>query len=160
MKKRTLFCLAVFVGILVLVFSITYARAFRPKPLAMLDELGLTDEQIENIRDVQYNFRKAEIGLRADLQSSRLELRHLMIQEKSDQKEIMNVVDKIADTQKKLLKNDVDRKIEMTGILTPQQFKKFIQMKSERKKEGMERGPRFRQNLPREFPRHGKDSEL
>jgi Spy/CpxP family protein refolding chaperone len=148
MKMKSLLLVIALLGAVALLFSVIYAQAPRHRLGDMADELGLTDEQMENIKDAQYDFRKAEIGLRADLKTSRLELRHLMMQEKPDQKEITNLVDKIADTRKDLMKNNIDRKLAMKEILTREQFKKLIQMKAERREERMERGPRFRPHPP------------
>jgi Spy/CpxP family protein refolding chaperone len=120
----------------------------------MAEEMGLTDEQSENLREIQYNFRKAQIGLRAELRTSRLELRHLMMEEKPNQGEINKVVDRIADTQKRLLKQKVDRKLAMKEILTPEQFKKFMKMKGEHGKKRMGKERDFRRHRPRGFGSH------
>ena len=149
MKMKSLLLVIALLGAVVLLFSVAYAQAPRHRLGDMADELGLTDEQMENIKDAQYDFRKAEIGLLADLKISRLELRRLMMQEKPDQKQITQLVDKIADNQKELLKNNIDRKLAMKEILTKEQFKKLTRMKAERRKEKMEKGPR--QPRPRNF---------
>ena len=157
MKNKSILSTAGILGILVLIFAVSYAQPPRPRLMGITEKLDLTDEQIDNIRDIQYNFRKVEIGLRADLKTSRLELRHLMLQEKSNQKEIDNLVDKIGETQKNLLNNTIKRKLAMKEVLTPEQFEKFIQMKAERREGRMERGPKRPRHHPRQpefYPRH------
>ncbi|KPL01277.1 MAG: hypothetical protein AMJ91_00520 [candidate division Zixibacteria bacterium SM23_73_3] len=155
MKKRVLLLVVTMVGVLVLVSSSVYAQPPCPSLMDMADELGLTDGQVENIREIQYNFKKTEIGLRAELKTSRLELRHLMMKENPSQKEIGRLVDRIAEAQKKVLKQNVDRKLALKEILTPEQFEKFIQMKRERGKGKMGRGPKFPPHRQAEFPPHG-----
>ena len=75
MRRKSLLLAAVVFGILVLVFSLAYAQQPRGDRGERADELGLTDEQKDSMRDIQYNFRKAQIGLRAELKTARLELR-------------------------------------------------------------------------------------
>jgi Spy/CpxP family protein refolding chaperone len=112
--KKTTYLLAIAaIGTLVLAFSLAYAQPPGRGPMKGAEELNLTDDQMENIREIRYNFQKTEIGLRADLKTSRLELRHLMMQKQPDRKEVSKLVDRIADTQKQLLKNNVDRKLSM-----------------------------------------------
>jgi len=156
--KKKLIMIVTIASALVLLFTLAYAQAPRQQRMKTIDKLDLTDEQLNNLKDIQYNFQKTLIGLRADMQSSRLELRHLMMQDKSDQKAIANLVDKIGETQKMLLKQRVDRKLAMKAILTPDQFKKFMQMRGdrmegrmgggrgERMKGRMERGQNFHKN--------------
>ena len=140
--KRKLIVIAAIATALVLLFALAYAQTPGQQRMKVTDKLNLTDEQINSLKDIQYNFQKAVIGLRADLQSSRLELRHLMMQENANQKEIANLVDKIGETQKKLLKQRVDRNLAMKSILTPEQFQKFMQMRGDRMEGGMMGGGR------------------
>jgi Spy/CpxP family protein refolding chaperone len=147
-KKRTYLLVVVLMGVLVLAFSLAYAQAPGPGRGRMekAEELKLTDDQKEGVKEIQYNFKKNAIGLRAELKTSRLELRHLLMQDNPNQKEISKLVDMIADAQKKLLKNQVDKKLALKEILTPEQFEKFMMMRGERMKGRMQRekGPRHR----------------
>ena len=131
MKKNLIIVLAI-LGVLLLFFSIVYAKATRHQGMKMAEGLNLTDEQISNIKDIQYNFQKAVIGMRADLKTSRLELRHQIAQDKPDQQQISMLVDKIGETQKQLLKQEIDRKLAVKAILSPEQLKKFWQMREGR----------------------------
>lgn len=143
MKRKIWLLVAVLIGVLSLLFSLVYAQAPHQKLMKIADELGLTDEQINSIRDIQYNSRKTEIELRADLKISRLELRHQMAQDKPDQKEISNLIDKIGETQKKLLKQEVDRKLAMKGILSPEQLEKFIRKRGSGGRRGWKKDQGF-----------------
>lgn len=151
MKKRNFLMAVPVLSVLVLIFSLVYAQPPRSGFAEKADELGLTDEQIENIREIQYNFKKTEIGLRADLKTSRLELRHLMMQENPNQKEISKLVDRVAEAQKKVLKHNVDRKIALKEILTQEQFEKFMKKRGKRGKEMMGREGKFRPYHPPGF---------
>jgi Spy/CpxP family protein refolding chaperone len=138
--KKKLILIATIASALVLLFVLVYAQAPQQQRMKAMDKLNLTDDQINNLKDIQYNFQKIVIGLRADMQSSRLELRHLMMQDKPDQNAIANLVDKIGETQKKLLKQRIDKRLAMKAILTPDQLKKFMQMRGDRMGRGMMQG--------------------
>lgn len=145
MKKNLIFVVAI-LGALLLFFSMVYAKAPRHQGMKMAEGLNLTDEQTNSIKDIQYNFQKAVIGMRADLKTSRLELRHQMAQDKPDQQQISMLVDKIGETQKQLLQKNIDRKLAVKAILSPEQLKKFLQMKEGRMDGRMEGRMKGRMN--------------
>ncbi len=155
-RKRNPILLAAAVVAALLVFSLVYAERPGRRSGEMGDELGLTDQQIKEMREIQYNFRKTSIGLRADLKEARLELRHQMMQESTDEKEIARLVDQVAEAQKRVLKNEVERKLAMKEVLTPEQFEKFIQMRGKFKRERMGKGRDSRRGHLRGFRPHGK----
>ncbi len=113
---------------LVLVFSLVYAdtpdRPFR----GMRDNLDLTDAQVKQMQEIQYDFAKTGIGLRADLKEARLALQHELAQPNVDKKEVDKLVDQVAQAQKMLLKHRIDRRMAMKDVLTPEQLEKFQQM--------------------------------
>ena len=156
MRRKFLVLTVVVLGVLVLVFSFAYAEHPRRDRGEKADELGLTDEQMEDMREIRYNFEKTQIGLRAELKTSRLELRHLMMKENPNQGEIGKLVDKIADSQKKLLKQRVDKKLAMKEILTAEQFKKFMMMRGEYGKRRMGDRRDDRPHHPRGLRSHGE----
>jgi Spy/CpxP family protein refolding chaperone len=137
MKKKVIILVAI-LGVMLLLFSMVYAKAPRHQGMKMAEGLNLSDEQQNSIKDIRYNFQKVAIGLQADLKTSRLELQHQMAQDKPDQQQISILVDKIGETQKQLLKQNIDRKLAVKAILTPEQLKKFFQMKEGRMEGRME----------------------
>ncbi len=142
MKGRNLILLAGLLGAVVLLFSFVYADP-PDRPMKQMNErLGLTDSQAKQMRDIQYNFTKTGIGLRADLKEARLELNHQMAQENANKNEVAKLVDKVAEAHKALLKHQVDRKMAMKEILTPEQFEKFLRMRG-----GMMMGERMGQRM-------------
>jgi len=158
MRRRNLVLLAGLAGALVLVFSLVYAdppdRPFK----GMRDDLGLTEAQVKQMRELQYNFSKTGIGLRADLKEARLELQHQLAQPNIDQKEINKLVDQVAQAQKMLLKHRIDRKLAMKEVLTPEQYEKSLRMRGgmmmgermgERMGKGMGEGRGSRRHAPK-----------
>jgi Spy/CpxP family protein refolding chaperone len=155
MKKRNLLLLAGLIGALVLLFSLAYAQTPDRPMKEKKDAWGLTDDQIEKMKEIQYNFTKTGIGLKADLKEARLELRHQMAQENTDKKEIAKLVDRVAEVEKMVLKHEVDRKLAVKEILTPEQFQKFLQKRGGMKREKMGRDGECCQQDRRDFGRHG-----
>lgn len=133
MKRRYLLVLGGLIGALLLLSAVN-ADPPRGHMGDRAEELGLTDQQMKDLRELQYNFRKTGIGLRADLKEARLELRHQMMQESPDKREIAKLVDQVAQAQKEVLKHEVDRKLAMKEILTPEQYEKFMQGRGERRR--------------------------
>lgn len=142
MKKRNLILLTGLAGAVLLLFSLVYAdppdRPFK----GMRDDLSLTEAQVKEMREIQYNFNKTGIGLRADLKEARLELKHQMALENANKNEIAKLVDKVAEAHKALLKHRVDRKMAMKDVLTPEQFEKFLQMRGGMMRDRMGKGMR------------------
>ena len=136
MKRRHLLVLGGLIGASLLFFSLVNADPPRGHMGEKADELGLTDQQMKDLKELQYNFRKTGIGLRADLKEARLELRHQMMQESPDKKEIARLVDQVAQAHKQVLKHEVDRKLAAKEILTPEQYEKFMQRRGEGRRVG------------------------
>ena len=139
MKKRNLLLLAGLVGAMLLLFSLAYAQAPDPPMREKGEGLKLTDDQVEKMEEIRYNFAKTGIGLRADLKEARLELRHQMAQENTDKKEIARLVDRVAEAERMVLKHEVDRKLAVKEILTLEQFQKFLHKRGGMRKDRMGR---------------------
>jgi Spy/CpxP family protein refolding chaperone len=129
-KRRHLVVLGGLIGVLLL-FSVVNSAPPRGHMGDRAEELSLTDQQMKDLRELQYNFRKTGIGLKADLKEARLELRHQMMQDSPDKKEIARLVDQVAKAHKSVLKHEVDRKLATKEILTPEQYEKFMQRRGE-----------------------------
>jgi Spy/CpxP family protein refolding chaperone len=94
--------------------------------LCCKDDLGLTDKQIEALKDIKVGAMKSEIKMGADLKIAELELKSLMEDEKSTLKDIetkLRAVEKLK----------VDMKIshlkafkEAKALLTPEQKEKMM----------------------------------
>jgi Spy/CpxP family protein refolding chaperone len=128
-RTRNLILLAASIAALVLVFSLVYADTPERPFKGMRDDLGLTDAQVKQMQEIQYDFAKTGIGLRADMKEARLALQHELTQPNVDQKEVDKLVDQVAQAQKMLLKHRIDRRLAMKNVLTPEQWDKFQQMR-------------------------------
>ncbi|MCF7885721.1 MAG: Spy/CpxP family protein refolding chaperone [Candidatus Marinimicrobia bacterium] len=86
--------------------------------------LELTDEQKEKIHEINLEFRKKTIPLQADLKLARIDLKEAFANKDSEQK-VKNVAKKVADIKKQLFMLNIDKKLEIRGILTEKQLEKL-----------------------------------
>ncbi len=108
--------------------------------------LGISDEQAAKIRQQDFDFRKAEIRLRADLQVKRLELRSLMEAETPDRAAIDRTLQEAGAARIAVEKNAIDHHLAMRAALTPEQRQKLQQMRREirDRRSGQPARPRMR----------------
>lgn len=96
------------------------------------EKLKLTPEQKEEIRNLQLNFEKEKIRLKADLKVARLELKELLREDKPVKNEVYRKIEQMGDLRVKLQKNRVDKRLAIKEILTPEQLEKLQTLKHKR----------------------------
>ncbi len=90
---------------------------------SMKERLNLTDQQQAQLRDLQFQFRKKQIQLRAKIQLARLETRELFSADKPDRSAIEKNVKAISDLQYQQKLDRIDHLFAVRNILTPEQLK-------------------------------------
>jgi Spy/CpxP family protein refolding chaperone len=109
-------------------------RQGRSDVVALEKELGLSTDQVTQIKKLRAEARKQAIRQRADLAVARLELRELMDASTVDEKAVTAKVKTISDLQGAALLARTNERLAMRRILTPEQQEKLKQL-----------GPRARQ---------------
>jgi Spy/CpxP family protein refolding chaperone len=100
-------------------------RAFRGHGmLAMDEELGLTDEQLEKIKGFRLQTEKKVIPLRAEMKIAELELRDLLDEPTVDRKAVHEKIEAIGRLKIRIRKLQVDRRIDVWSTLAPEQQEK------------------------------------
>ena len=94
-------------------------------------ELGLTEVQQADIRKAMENAQRDRLRKTTDLKIASLDLRSLLRAEKVDDKAVAAKVAEAQAAQGALLKLRVDTALAMKRILTPEQQKKFAQIREE-----------------------------
>jgi Spy/CpxP family protein refolding chaperone len=155
MKKKGLILLVSMLAAGLLLFSLVYADSPDRPRKGLSDDLELTEAQMKEMREIEYDFTKTGIGLRADLREVRLELQHQLAQQNVDKKEIEKLVDRVAQAHKLVLKHQIDRKLAIKAVLTPEQFEKFLQRRGGKAMERMGRGGKFRRHESSGLGRRG-----
>lgn len=112
-------------------------------PMGMMGLPNLSDEQKEQIQALRIKHLKEVMPIETDIKIKELELAGLWQRDKLDTKAIVAKVKEIADLRTKLELANVNHKIEIYKILTPEQRKRFI--------EGIGPGKGMRQRLQKRF---------
>jgi Spy/CpxP family protein refolding chaperone len=114
--------------------------------LARLQEqLGLSEQQSSRLREIREGQQRDAIRHRADLQVARLDLRRLMESPTLDRKAVDAKVKEVSDLQAASFRARVDTMLAMREVLTPEQMKKWQELRAERGMSGRDRrGPRGR----------------
>lgn len=94
-------------------------------PLAMKEELGLTDKQIKTLQPMESDYRKASIKNRADFKIAMIDLSTLLDQKSPDKSAITKQVDKIGTIQKSMMMYRVNTMLKLKEVLTAAQYEKF-----------------------------------
>jgi Spy/CpxP family protein refolding chaperone len=95
------------------------------------ERIGITPEQAQKIRTETFDFRKAEIRNRADLEVKHLELRQLLSATTPDRNAIDSKLAEISAAHLAQAKAAVNFHLDMRAALTPDQKLKLEQMRQE-----------------------------
>ena len=89
------------------------------QPGGMLpDDLNLTDQQAEQMRQISLNMQKAIIPLRAKMAMANLELKELMQSKQIDKKAVLNKCDEISAVKAQIMKKRMAAKVEGPATTT------------------------------------------
>lgn len=113
----------------------------------MRDKLGLTPEQTTKITQETFEFRKARIRGRADVELKRVELENLMHAETPDRAAIDKKLDELSAARLAETKAAVHYRLSMREVLTPEQRQKLRAMMQEHGRRG--EGPQGAPHGPR-----------
>jgi Spy/CpxP family protein refolding chaperone len=94
-------------------------------PLAMKEQLGLSDEQVNRLRPLEIEYRKTMIQNGADLRVAMVDLGTLMDAKQTDMKVITSKVDEIGLLQKNMMMYRVEVFLKVKEVLSPGQYEQF-----------------------------------
>lgn len=118
-----------------------------PPPAAIRQfarEIGLSDDQIRKLDELHYLAEKEKVDIRAELDKARLELRHLMSQEKPNEAAVFGMVEKIGAIRVRMEKNRVGLMLKVKALMTPAQWEKLESFIGERFRERREMRQKMR----------------
>lgn len=99
--------------------------------LQFADALGLTDDQVNAIKQLKFNFTKERIMLKAQHEVAHMELDQLVHSGEVKESEMRAIADRIAQIKSKKIYGMVDAKIDLLKLLTDEQRKKISQLHSQ-----------------------------
>jgi Spy/CpxP family protein refolding chaperone len=99
--------------------------------MALERQLGLSEEQAEQLRRLRAEERKQAIRRRADLAIARLDLDEALDAPAVDEKLVASRVRAVSDLQAAEVRARADRRLAVRKVLTPEQQQKLLQLTRE-----------------------------
>jgi len=91
----------------------------------MVQELGLTDKQIEGLKKADFAHREKCLELKSKLDALHLELEKLFVAESVDEVKVLQVAQKISDLKGKLFVQRIESRLAIVKLLTAGQVSKL-----------------------------------
>ena len=89
----------------------------------MIQELGLTDEQVKGFREADFAHREKRLQLKSKLDGLRLEMEKLLFADPLNEAEVLQLAQKISDQKGKLFVQKIESRLAVGKLLTADQLK-------------------------------------
>jgi len=91
----------------------------------MVQELGLTDEQVTGLREADFAHREKRLQLKSKLDGLHLEMEKLFSADSVDEAKVLQLAQKISDLKGKLFVQKIESQLALGKLLTADQLKKL-----------------------------------
>ena len=91
----------------------------------IIQELGLTDEQVKELREADFAYREKRLQLKFKLAGLRLEMKRLFSTDPVNEAEVLQLAQKISDQKGNLFVRKIESRLEVRKLLTGEQRKKL-----------------------------------
>ena len=91
----------------------------------MVQKLGLTAEQVKQLRDADFTFREKHLALKAQLDSLRLQMDKAFTDDVVDDTAVLSLAEKISDVKGKMFIQKIEARLEVGKPLNVDQIKKL-----------------------------------
>jgi len=91
----------------------------------MVQELGLTDEQVKGLREADFAHREKRLQLKSKLDGLHLEMEKLFAADLVNESDILQLAQKISDLKGKLFVRRIESRLTVGKLLTADQLKKL-----------------------------------
>ena len=91
----------------------------------LVQELGLTAEQVKQVREADFAFREKHLGLKAQLESLKLQMDRAISQEIDNDAAVLSLAEKISQVKGRMFFQKVESRLALRKILTPDQIEKL-----------------------------------
>jgi Spy/CpxP family protein refolding chaperone len=119
----------------------------------LADELGLNEEQRNQLKQMQVEFRMEMIDREAAVEKTEVQLRSLMMDKDAPESEVGRMIDDVARFRAEVQKLQYGHRKQMRSVLTDEQFEKLQKMREDRREHRMGKGRGIGQGMGME---HGK----
>lgn len=120
------------------ILLLTSSAGSQPRMGMMMEELGLSDQQVQQLESLKLQHQMEMVQKQADLKMARLELKEIMMKDSIDEKAALAKQDKISSVKAEIARMNLRYKIAAQKILTAEQLSKWRLLKR-----GMGRHDRF-----------------
>jgi len=107
-----------------------YSRLWKDPDV--VKEMGLSDEQVEKIKQADFSFREKHIKQKAELEQHRFELEKAFSNEPVEKAAVLKSAEKISDIRGKMFISKTEYRFDVKSLLTPDQNKKLNAYKKQR----------------------------
>jgi Spy/CpxP family protein refolding chaperone len=101
----------------------------------LMQELGLTDDQQQQLKDHRARHRKDHQALKEQIRAKREEIRMLLEKEDFDKDQVYQLHNQLKALKLRAEDHRLEGILEVRGILTPEQYRRFGEMKDDLKKQ-------------------------
>ncbi len=91
----------------------------------MVQELGLTDEQVKGLREADFAHREKRLQLKSQLDGLHLQMEKLFSADPVDELDVLKLAQKISDLKGKLFVRKIESRLAVGKLLTADQLKKL-----------------------------------
>jgi len=92
-------------------------------------KLNLSDQQAEQLKELNFNTAKELIQMKADLKTAQLEMKRMIAERNPDKEALFRKLDEISRIQAEMKKVHLEKKLALREILTEEQLDKVREMK-------------------------------
>ncbi len=91
----------------------------------MVQKLALTENQVKQIKDIDFTFREKHLVLKAQLESFYLQLDKAVSVDRIDDTAVLKIAQAVSDVESKLFVQNIESRLALGKILTADQIKKM-----------------------------------
>ncbi len=91
----------------------------------IVEELGLTDEQVKGLKDADFAFREKKMELKCQLDGLRLQMEKAFSEDAVDEAAVRQLAEKISDLRGKMFTLKIESRLEVRKLLSADQLKKL-----------------------------------
>jgi len=106
----------------------------------MVEKLALTDDQVDQLRDLEFSHREKQQASKAELDSLRLQMDKAFTEKSVDKVVVRQTAEKMADVESRMFVEKTEVRLALHDILTAEQLDKVKQYRMKNKRKGMQQG--------------------
>lgn len=107
--------------------------------LRAADEIGLSDEQVAKLKEMRIDFKMAAIERRAEVEKASVQLKFLMADPESSEREVHAAIERVAGLKAEMHKMKFSAHRNVTSLLTESQRDKIEARRKEMRSDKIER---------------------